>query len=444
MSTYKVIQDIEAEDKIIGPLTLRQFIYAGIAAIAGYFSFVSINKHVPFMLILFLPIVGIGGFFAFPWKGEQPTEIWALAKVRFLLKPRKRIWDQNGAKHLVTITAPPKVQVDFTNGLNQTEVHSRLRALADTIDSRGWAIKNSNLNSYAEPALVMAEPTSDRLLGPSSLPQEVEPVDIHASDDMLDEANNPRAQAVDSLIERSAKAHRNKIMEALQRPEPPASMPAPAQPPNNYWFLNQGGQSSSVPNNMVTFNTQVVTPGVNTNAAPANTSAPQPVAAAEPAMDERQLVQQLEQRKKELPMAAYYGHLHTINPLSAQPQAPSQAMPMPAQPFAAVQPVTNRPTATPQMPAAQPYPNPFSPQQASVNDTPAPNPFPANTPSNMPAPAAPTIARSQSQTVPQPVTPAQQAAILQLANNDDLNVATLAREANRSGSLDGEVVIKLH
>ena len=33
MATYKVIQDIEAEDKLIGPLTLRQFIYAGYAFI---------------------------------------------------------------------------------------------------------------------------------------------------------------------------------------------------------------------------------------------------------------------------------------------------------------------------------------------------------------------------------------------------------------------------
>jgi len=39
MATYKVIQDIEAEDKLVGPLTLRQFIYAAIAAICGYLSF---------------------------------------------------------------------------------------------------------------------------------------------------------------------------------------------------------------------------------------------------------------------------------------------------------------------------------------------------------------------------------------------------------------------
>ena len=32
MAVYKVIQDIEAEDKLLGPLTLKQFIFAVIAA----------------------------------------------------------------------------------------------------------------------------------------------------------------------------------------------------------------------------------------------------------------------------------------------------------------------------------------------------------------------------------------------------------------------------
>jgi hypothetical protein len=41
------------------------------------------------------------------------------------------------------------------------------------------------------------------------------------------------------------------------------------------------------------------------------------------------------------------------------------------------------------------------------------------------------------------MTPSKQAAILHLASNDDLNVATIAREAKRADSSD-EVVIKLH
>ena len=41
MATYKVIQDIEAEDKLVGPLTLKQFIYAGISALCLYICFIA-------------------------------------------------------------------------------------------------------------------------------------------------------------------------------------------------------------------------------------------------------------------------------------------------------------------------------------------------------------------------------------------------------------------
>jgi PrgI family protein len=416
MATYKVIQDIEAEDKLIGPLTLRQFIYAAIACIAGYLSFLAVTKGAAFMLVILLPIVFTGGFFAFPWKGEQPTEIWALAKIRFMIKPRRRIWDQSGVKELVTITAPKQVQTEFTNGLSQNEVESRLRALADTIDSRGWAIKNSNVNMYGQPALVMADPNSDRLLGPSAFPQEVEAADIMAADDMMDEQNNRVAQQVDNMIEASARAHRERIVESLQQPEPP-KIPSPPKPPaNNYWFLNQAGQSASVPNDMVTFNTQVVTPGTPVTGTP---DADDSVIGSLP--DEQQLVETLEARKRELPMAAYYGHLHTIQPLSAQGKQQVQ---------------------TTQIPTNGSTPQTTNQSAPMNNNTAGPGP-------QYPAPPIPPQYNSGTSvpntgTQAQPVTPAQQAAILQLASNDDLNVATIAREAQRSGLSDGEVVIKLH
>jgi hypothetical protein len=432
MATYKVIQDIEAEDKLIGPLTLRQFIYAAIACVAGYLSFIAVTKHVAFMLVFLVPVALASAFFAFPWKGEQPTEIWALAKIRFLLKPRRRIWDQSGAQELVTVTVPKHIQVDYTNGLSQNEVHSRLRALADTIDSRGWAIKNSNLNVYTQPALVMTEPTSDRLLGPSALPEQVSGLDIQAADDMLDETSNRVAQQVDTMIEASAKAHRSKIVESLSRPTPPP-MPAPQAPPtpaapaNNYWFLNQAGQSASVPNNMVTFNTQVVTPGTPEEELPQAPAIPDQI--GQP--DEQQLMQELKARKEQLPMTAYYGHLHTIQPLSAQKQqaaqqqagqtgAPAQQRPMDASAYqqAAAQPQQAAPASAGQQPfAAAPPPAIQGSDTATFV-------------------AAPTA--------PEPVTPTQQTAILQLANNNDLNVSTIAREAVARGLPEGEVVIKLH
>lgn len=459
MATYKVIQDIEAEDKLIGPLTLRQFIYAGIACLAAYLSFLAATKGAAFMIVFLLPVVVVAGFFAFPWKGEQPTEVWALAKIRFMVKPRKRVWDQSGAKELVTITAPKRIQVDYTNGLSQNEVHSRLKALADTIDSRGWAIKNTNVNMYAPPALVMAEP-SDRLVAPSVLPQEVDDTGVVAADDMLDEQNNHVAQQVDNMIEASAKAHRQRLIDELKRPDPP-KIPEPAKTPaNNYWFLNQA-PSASVPNDMVTFNTQVVTPGVI-----AGQDTPAPSQMQDEAQDEEQLVETLKERKEQLPMSAYYGHLHTIQPLSAQAaaqqqvtQATQDAQPAPASDATLPSPgynIAGEPLR-PGLPksiggtngtgpyAGYDYPvsvgygsehdHTYHQTQQPGQQIPANTTAPADNQSNQ---------TEEDKKKAQAVTPSQQAAILQLASNDDLNVATIAREAQRSGLSDGEVVIKLH
>src|SRR5476651_1493159 len=147
MATYKVLQDIEAEDKFVGPLTLKQFIFAGIAFVCAYLSFFFLTKHAWILVIPLLPVMVTTGFLAFPWGRDQPTEIWLLAKIRFFLKPKRRIWNQSGVEQLVTITVPKRTEPEYVgSNLSQTEVRSRLKALASTIDSRGWAIKNVNVN----------------------------------------------------------------------------------------------------------------------------------------------------------------------------------------------------------------------------------------------------------------------------------------------------------
>lgn len=410
MSTYKVIQDIEAEDKLIGPLTLRQFIYALVGAFFGYLTFLVITKGAPYMAVVFFPLAVICIFFAWPWSRDQPTEVWALAKIRFLVKPRKRIWNQSGVKEVVTITAPKRVEPILTNGLSQNEVESRLRALADTIDSRGWAIKNVNVSMYGQPALVMADPNSDRLVSLNSLPQPVSNIDVKASDDILDAQNNPIAAQFDSMIAASAKAHREQIIEKMKEsaaPPPPPPVAAPAIPtpiaapaaaqpiqtpqPQNYWFLSEPTQAAAatLPQDTVTFNTQIVAPGTPT--------AGGVVTAANPTPEEEAFVKQLKNEPAFSPNM--HGHLHVIQPLSAQKaQAQSQAPAGSQLPVMAPAPVA---TGT----------NPQAATQAAVP----------------------------------PVTQQPDAAILELARNDDLNVATIAREAHkRKEPPQDEVVISLH
>lgn len=215
MAVYKVIQDIEAEDTLIGKLSLRQFLYACGAAFCIYMCYVSVIRGAPFLLAVFLPPMFILGFFAFPWGKEQSTEIWALARIRFFVKPRKRIWNQTGVKELVTVTVPKKIEHTYTDGLSEREVKSRLQALAMTIDSRGWVIKNTEQNPYISPVFNQPSTNSDRLVSVQpSMPIIGDGSTLY--DDVLDSANNPKAQQFENMLVKNAQDQRQRLMESMQ------------------------------------------------------------------------------------------------------------------------------------------------------------------------------------------------------------------------------------
>lgn len=356
MATYKLIQDIEAEDKILGPLTLRQFIFALAAAFLFYICFIVVVKHVFFLLVLFLPPALFCAFFAVPFGQDQPTEIWFLAKLRFWFKPRRRIWNQSGVKELVTITVPKKVERVLTKGFSQTEVKSRLKALADTLDSRGWAVKHvSEVDAYAQPVVGTG---SDRLIDIGSLPQEVPVEIVTPGEDILDETNNPIARQFETMIDQSSRRHRQQLMDELNEVREDQAIGVVGSPANN-WFTGQ-----------------------------VDTAGPAVVAASE---DDSTLSANLAAQANSRHVSL--GHLRTVQPLAAR-AAPAGA--------------------------------------AAADDSGA---------AGNPGPIA---ADSQATAVTAPSDPA----ILSLAENDDLNVATLARQARKprqgSGRSPGEVVISLH
>jgi hypothetical protein len=345
MSTYKVIQDIEADDHILGPLSFRQFIYALIAAFSFYLSYLTASHGAGVLMVLFLPPGLFCAFFAFPFGRDQPTEVWALAKLRYLFKPRRRIWDQTGVKELVTITVPKKVEVHRTDGLSQHEVRSRLTALANTIDSRGWALKNSNLNLYSNPRAIPADTESDRLVATSSMAQDVPAYDVHAADDILDSHSNAIAQQFDQMITASAQAHRDQLVGMMQQTDSTSVNSTPQiNAPN--WFMQQPSPA-----------TTVQTPVSN----------PSSIGSGVITQDDAAISNQLKARGTTQDVT--YGHMKTIQPISEQTAV--QAQP----------------------PVAQPQ-NPATPQ---------------------------------------------------LAANNDLNISTIARVANKQDtSSDNEVIIPLH
>lgn len=140
MANYKVPQDVEADDKLIGPFSFRQFIYllivAGLIAIG-----VGLFNVFPILVIIPLPFALFFAALALPLKKDQPMETYLAALVSFYTKPRNRYWEPGQRDTSVEITAPKVVEESRTRDLTGEEATHRLSFLADIVDSEGYAIK---------------------------------------------------------------------------------------------------------------------------------------------------------------------------------------------------------------------------------------------------------------------------------------------------------------
>jgi hypothetical protein len=222
MAVYKVIQDVESEDKLIGFLSLKGLIYAGIAGVSAFIEVdmaihtnLGVFRYVVMFIFLF-PML-LFGVLASPLGREQPTEVWLLSRVRFFLKPRQRIWDQSGTMDLVTVTVPKKKELHLTKDLSQDEVHSRLKTLAVTLDTRGWAVKNVDVNLNV-PEVQARNDTlqSDRLVGTAGMPSQMPVVDVSAADDIMDEKSNPTAQKFEAMMKDAEEQRKHTVLATLK------------------------------------------------------------------------------------------------------------------------------------------------------------------------------------------------------------------------------------
>jgi len=218
MASYKVIQDIEAEDHILGPFTFRQFVYLLITLVFGYFSFLVLTKGLAFLLILFMPPFLFFGFLSLPLGRNQPTEVWALAVLKFLLKPKKRIWNQSGVKQLVYITVPKKEQQQLTKTFNRQEIRNRLQTLSLTMDTRGWATSNISIVNANPSSSQTSDPNNDRLL---NIDQNRHQVDFYGDQpDILDFENNSTANQISAIMKKQEELKRTRLMEIVSNTEP--------------------------------------------------------------------------------------------------------------------------------------------------------------------------------------------------------------------------------
>ena len=161
MAVYKVPQDVEADDKLIGPFSFRQFIYLIIVAIAGFVGYL-LSKIFIGLAILVLPIILLFGAIALPLRKDQPMETYLVAVIRFLTKPRVRMWSPEGALTMVTISSPKVIETHLTKDFAGDEAERRLSYLAQVVDTQGWATRGVTHANDAMSDIVIAEAAATR------------------------------------------------------------------------------------------------------------------------------------------------------------------------------------------------------------------------------------------------------------------------------------------
>ena len=206
MSRYKVAQDVEAEDKILGPFSFRQFIYLLVAAAGIALAWGLSQVFLP-LAIIPVPVILLFGALALPLRKDQPMEVYLAAVISFYTKPRRRMWQPDGINSLIEITVPEKVEIERTKNLSQDEAERRLAYLSQLADTHGWSIRHTRVPD-AQGSLI-----SDVYF------------EAQQTSDMFDD-NSSEARAMTRRIEQSNQARRRAAIERMQAPA--AALPAVA------------------------------------------------------------------------------------------------------------------------------------------------------------------------------------------------------------------------
>lgn len=214
MATYKVPQDVEADDKLIGPFSFRQFIYLIIVAMAIALAW-GLSQLFVGLAVIPIPVIIFFGALALPLRKDQPMEIYLAAIVSFYVKPRQRLWDPEGVETLIEVTAPKSIDGQRTKDLSQNEAEQRLSYLANIVDSQGWAIRG--VSGASGTAM-----NNDIFL------------EAQSAEDVLD-TNTSIAHTFDQMMNESAeKMHeeaKQRMFQATVVPEPVAAPVAPLVTP---------------------------------------------------------------------------------------------------------------------------------------------------------------------------------------------------------------------
>ncbi len=201
MATYKVPQDVEADDKLLGPFSFKQFIFLLIAVGLGALAY--------FLSTIFLPLFIIplpfGLFFlvlSLPLRKDQPVEVYLAAIISFYIKPRKKIWQPDGIIQTIEFDDQVPQEQELPANMSYEEASQRLSFLSNVIDTQGRSVSN----------MIAKSPLQDTVVSEST-----------QIEDFQDPTNQTN-QNFDRLLKESRNNQRQQIRSSIS-----SSSPAPSQ-----------------------------------------------------------------------------------------------------------------------------------------------------------------------------------------------------------------------
>jgi hypothetical protein len=221
MGQYKVPQDVEAEDKLIGPLSLRQFIYVIIGVVwAGLMFFILRPNNSPspavnytIMAVLIIPITGFFLLLGFGKRQEQSFEKYFVALVRFYFVPRVRVWDKDLST--VELVREEAAAPEIITEKNVSK--SSLEQLALVMDTHGF-MKDPTIQLQDEANQAAAY--SQRVINPQQIAgnagNQSRTLQVTQQDDVLDAAN-PRSTQVNELLQNEEANIHQQALERLRQ-----------------------------------------------------------------------------------------------------------------------------------------------------------------------------------------------------------------------------------
>lgn len=138
---FRVPQNIDLPDKIIGPLTLQQFLWllAGGAVFYIIYSWaMKMFGMTSLAVLLGLPPVVLAGMFAFVKINERPFTTFVVSFFVYLFSSRDRVWQKIEEVEVFKPEEKPKEKPKIESE-KEKEIKSKLDELAMIIQTRGWS-----------------------------------------------------------------------------------------------------------------------------------------------------------------------------------------------------------------------------------------------------------------------------------------------------------------